>query len=271
MKALNIICLLKIVEDMDDISISEYKQADNGVIDTSYVKKVMNCFDEAALENALRIKDQRNALGLETDVTVISLNPGYAVHMLEPLYAIGVNQVIAIECDSEVQFFPDLTAELILRGARERQALDGIHVYFAGRQAPPLNSALVPVYVAENLGYPLIRGVRSISASKEGMFVERRLEDGVERLTVEQDTVVVFDNTEYSYLRVPTLREKMRYKHLKPSVFRYDIVKPSSDFKFNCAKEDRVCEYLTGKSDRELAEKLLKCIQNIGFDMDHTS
>lgn len=64
---------------------------DNGAVNEDGAKFVINPYDEYALEEALRIKEQHNA-----EIVVISVGPERCTHALRSALAVGADQAILI-------------------------------------------------------------------------------------------------------------------------------------------------------------------------------
>lgn len=257
---LHIICLMKIVDDIDDISPKEYKLAGEECLDMTYVRKMINCFDEAALENALLIKDKRCEAGLDTRISVISLDPGYASHFLNPFFAMKVDDVINIETDGNTWYDPMQTASVLWGEINKIKNEEGDVVIFAGKQAPPLNSGMVPAVVAEYMGYPLINEVTDLYYREDDFVVERVAKSQKEYYRINKDAVLVFGNTVHSYLRVPTLREKMKFKKCKPEVVNISLEKPGEEPKLSCQIQEIECDMVAFADEREAADKILELV-----------
>ena len=253
---LNIVCLLKITEDTEDIPLRDYEAVKDNIIDTSYVRRIINCFDEAALENALRVKEQRSEKGLETVITVLTLDPGYCGSLMDSFYAIGADRVVILENGSDLRFCPETTAEILSDAAR-RLTDDPSPLIFAGTQAPPGNSGLVPVYTAQRLGLLLIDGVSDVDATDTGIRIKRICGDHEDMLEAGPGAVVVFENTVHSYLRAATLRQKLKFKGMKPETVQ-DMRKPPEN-RLNLLYADRStdCRFLEG-GPAEMAAEILE-------------
>lgn len=98
MRLTKILVCFKIVPDLDDVMTDDWNACIEGNIDLSYAKKIYNCFDESALEMALRLGDTATGQGQDVDVTALTIGSGNIDNFLKNLYAVNVNKVIKIEC-----------------------------------------------------------------------------------------------------------------------------------------------------------------------------
>ena len=69
-----------------------------------YVRQIVNCFDESALELALRIKDYYSQIGEETELTALTIandSPSF----FKTLFATGYDRVIRLTPSPGENFF----------------------------------------------------------------------------------------------------------------------------------------------------------------------
>ena len=96
-----------------------------------YVRQIVNCFDESALELALRIKDYYSQIGEETELTALTIandSPSF----FKTLFATGYDRVIRLTPSPGENFSPLSIADKILSFIREEQA--GFDAFLFGQQ-----------------------------------------------------------------------------------------------------------------------------------------
>ena len=101
-----------------------------------YVRQIVNCFDESALELALRIKDYYSQIGEETELTALTIandSPSF----FKTLFATGYDRVIRLTPSPGENFSPLSIADKILSFIREEQA--GFDAFLFGQQAAPFD------------------------------------------------------------------------------------------------------------------------------------
>lgn len=54
---MKILCCFKIVPDIEIIPENSWQNISSDILDTTYLKKIWNCFDESALEMILKLSD----------------------------------------------------------------------------------------------------------------------------------------------------------------------------------------------------------------------
>lgn len=202
-----VICVcFKILPDFEDLDPAEWE--DPGRLDFSFVKKVYGCFDEAALETALRLRDQLLAAGEPVQTVAVTVDPpqsAAAENLLRSLFAAGFDQVVTIPGGAE--FHPRHTARILAGYFREHPA----GMIFCGRMVGPGDSGMVPLHLARELGlelYPDITTVRwdgdtgaCLVTCQEGNTLIRRRVTGPALCTL--------GDGEAAYLRLSPLRARM--------------------------------------------------------------
>ena len=153
----------KIVPDFEEVPIEEWS-SESGP-DFTYVKKMYGCFDEAALETALCLKDscKQSNIDVETVAVTAGVSDGaVSESLLRGLFAAGFDDVVILkETDP---FDPECTASVLAQWFCEHP----VDLLFTGRSTGPNDSGLVPFYLARELGLPII-----------GEVTETKWDDGV--------------------------------------------------------------------------------------------
>jgi electron transfer flavoprotein beta subunit len=177
---------------------------------TRYVRRVLNVFDEAALELALRLRDARAERGLETELAAFTVAGREAEPFLTTLQALdfACARVDPGEgrADGGLDFAPSVTADLIAAGARRI----GGDILLVGARGGPGDSGTVPFLVAEALGRPCLAAVTEIDPA-EGEHLRVTLATGGDpvRGTITGPCVLAVGNAVVSMLRVPTLKDRL--------------------------------------------------------------
>lgn len=140
------------------------------------IKWVMNPYDEFAVEEALKKKEDMKA----GEVTVVSLGPDRAVEAIRTALAMGADTAIHI-ADAAYAEKADPYATAAALAAAIKGSGKAYDAIFMGKQAIDDDSAQVPVMVAEMLGIPSITMVIKfdVAADKSKATVTREVEGGV--------------------------------------------------------------------------------------------
>jgi electron transfer flavoprotein alpha/beta subunit len=182
--------------------------------DLCYVKKDFGCFDQIALETALRLADTLKESGGEC----CALTLGYLPPALcRTLFAVGFDQVFAPPTESGLcmEFCPAETAAALkkLIATEDGRVAGGWDLILMGRQAGYADTGMVPLLLAEQLGLPAISGAELLypgSSGQDSLVVERNSGNGRERLVIRLPAVVIMGNSHVSALRAATLAAQMK-------------------------------------------------------------
>ena len=140
------------------------------------IPPVMNGYDANALEEAVRLKEQRGA-----KVVAVSVGDDGARDALRRSIAIGASEAVHVE-DA-----PDLdsssVAEVLAAAIRKLAPFD---LVLCGRQASDTDGGQALFALAELLGLPAVSPIRKIVEVEDGaLVVERITEDGTQQVRVE--------------------------------------------------------------------------------------
>jgi electron transfer flavoprotein beta subunit len=173
------------------------------------IPRLMNGFDEQALEAALRLKDA----GVECRITVVSAggNPG---DILKHAAALGADEIAAIDADP-AGLDSHASASLLAGYVRSSGGAD---LVLCGRQASDDDQGVVPVLMGEMLGMPIVTVARAVEAVDGPAWrVTRVTPDGDEVALVAAPAVVTISN-ELGDPRYPTAANKIKARRVKPTV-----------------------------------------------------
>ena len=232
-------------------------------IDADCCKKIINPYDESALEVALKLRD--SALGMEKELTLSALTIGGAdsEKTLKNLCALKYDRAVRIECGEDLRFRPQLICDLI---ANYLLNIEPHQVVIMGEQNSEGNNAKTPLLVAEKLGIPCIAAVEKITLSKvDGCLdITSRTEESVTVQTLRPPVVLSVGNVADSFLRVPTLKDKMNAAKKEIEVLSSDDprLSPAQTPEEDCElialfeeKKTRSCAMITGEA-RQQAQTL---------------
>lgn len=247
-----ILVCFKITDDFDELLPQDWLNLGTKAPDVSYVRRILGCFDEAALENTLYLRDLWQAQGEEVQLTALTLNPGYSDHIVKNLPALHFNRVVCLSCERDLRFLPEHTAELLAQFIRQDGPYD---LVITGRQAPPANSGLVPFYLAEALRLHCLDNLRSAKPDRQGVTVLQETDAGVVERSARLPLLLSFGNAERSYLRIPTLRDKMATRSYQPEHVVLSCTSSASMVLLDLHRDtsERKCVFVTGETVEEKA------------------
>lgn len=203
----------KIVADMEVLESKDWEVADSLFVELGYVRPVWNCFDESALEMLLKLSDLSEGFNVLTDLWAMTIGGKNADSYLKTLYALGYEKAVRIESEEDLRFRPEWIAGIITAYVRKFSEIDGIVM---GSVSSDGNNGVTPLLTAEALGWPCITQVIEMQPVDERHIrVTNMQEDGRATRTVALPCVFAVGNAASSYLRVPTLKDRMK-KGKKP-------------------------------------------------------
>jgi len=165
----------------------------------------VNEYDEYAIEQAVRLKEQ---LKNEPDITVLSIGPARVGDALKKALAMGCDRAIHVLDDASHEKDSWQIASIIALVAKDK----GYDLIFAGMQSEDRGSAQVGVLLAELLGYRSLTTVVGFEL-KDGQVVARReLEGGVRAVVKAKLPALVTCQLGLNVPRYPTLPNIMKAK-----------------------------------------------------------
>src|SRR5512135_424493 len=132
----------------------------------------MNEYDEYAIEQAIRVKEQLNGAA---DITVLSIGPGRVVEVIKKGLAMGGDRGVHIQDDHPDQKDPWQVASVIAAFARGKN----FDLVFTGMQSQDRGSAQVGPFVAEMLGYTCATTLVGFELNGDTLTARRELEGGM--------------------------------------------------------------------------------------------
>lgn len=207
---MRILVCFKISPVLENITQDEWQSVVENNLDLSFVKWEYGCFDEAALEQALRLKDACIAAGNPCEVHAVTIDANERQNALTSLFAVGYDRIFRLAPPADF-LSPEDTAQLLADFIRSQNGYD---VILLGQQAVGMDNGQTHWMLSELLGIPAVTQVSSIQPTAENQL---SIVHGSARLSVQacvQTPIVLgVENCEYAYLRIPTLREKLAAKH----------------------------------------------------------
>ncbi len=168
------------------------------------VKAIINPFDLYALEEALRIKDSR-----EATVTVLTMGPPQAEEALREALGYGADAAVLL---SDRAFAGADTWATALTLSRAIAKLSATDLIFTGKQAIDGDTAQVGPMLAAILDIPYAAWARKLTFGADGaLTVERLLDHGYDAVEVSLPALVTVVK-EINEPRVPSFKAKLRAK-----------------------------------------------------------
>ena len=256
----------KIIADYDRMSHKDWEWDDGYFVDTSFVRRVFNCFDESALEIALKLSRQWKNQSDPAELTAITVDDGQSDLFLKHLIAVGYDHAVGIRCSNrlDLRFNPQVISHLISRYIKQ----EGQKLVVLGMQGGEGDNGQTGFLVAEQLGWPCIREVIEVvmAESSDCLKVKSRIDGAILKQTIKLPMVLIMGHSLNSpYLRVPTLKQKLNAKKKQLTILSNIDLGLDNDALLNKdktlvdlyrQKPGKTCVFLEGKTAQEQAQRL---------------
>lgn len=175
------------VKRVIDYSVKVRVKGDGSGVVTENVKMSMNPFDEIAVTEAVKLKEQ----GKVKEVIAISIGSKKVVETLRTALAMGADKAVHVEADDALQPLgvAKVLAALVKPGAQCEAPL-----LLLGKQAIDDDSNQTAQLVAGLLDWPAATFASAVDASETGALqVTREVDAGLEKVRVQLPAVVSVD------------------------------------------------------------------------------
>ncbi len=162
-----IVCVKQVPDTSGVVAVKE-----DGTMDRAAMATITNHDDLAAVEAALKIKDDTGC-----KVVAVSMGPAPAESMLRELLAMGCDEAYLVS-SREFGGSDSYATSQIIAGAIDHIGLESDDMIFCGRQAIDGDTAQVGPQIAEKLNLPQITYAADIKVENGAIIVKRLLEDG---------------------------------------------------------------------------------------------
>ncbi|TDJ47362.1 MAG: electron transfer flavoprotein subunit beta/FixA family protein [Gammaproteobacteria bacterium] len=187
------VCLKRVV----DYNVRVRVKPDNSGVVTEGVKMSINPFDEIALEEALRMREQGNA----SEVFVVSIGSSDCQQQLRTGLAMGADRAILIETDAEIE--PLAAARIFLQLIEKEQP----GLVILGKQAIDDDNSQTPQMLATLWDRPQATFASKLELIDGKAIVTREVDAGLEVIEVDLPAVLSVDLrlNEPRYVKLPDI------------------------------------------------------------------
>lgn len=175
--------ILVAIKRVVDYNIKVGIKADGSNVDIDGVKMSANPFDENAIEQAIRLKEQ----GKATEIIAVSIGSDANQDVLRHALAMGVDRAVLVEHEAEVQ---SLEVAKLLKGVVEQEQPDLI---ILGKQAVDDDAGQAGQMLAALLNYPQGTFASALDIEANEAIVTREVDGGTETLALQLPAVVTAD------------------------------------------------------------------------------
>ena len=235
--------------------------ADGMTLTQTAIPRLMNGYDEQAIEAALRLRDA----GADFTLAVVSAG-SEPDKMLKHAAALGAEELVAIQVEPEKLDYHGAAVLL----AAQIEASGGADVVLCGRQASDDDQGVVPALIGERLGMPVVSVAREVALEDGSLRVTRVTPEGDEVVRVACPAVVTISN-ELGDPRYPTAAAKVKARRVKPtvvtpaelSISEADLAPKVMMKKQFVPEVQGNCEFLEGEP-AAIADQLMERLQSEG-------
>ncbi|TFH23058.1 MAG: electron transfer flavoprotein subunit beta/FixA family protein [Myxococcales bacterium] len=183
------------------------------------IPRLMNAYDEQAIEAALLMRDA----GQDVRLTVVTIGDEVD-DMLKHAAALGADEIARVDVDASTLDHNGVACLL----AAYIGSIGGADLVLCGRQASDDDQGLVPGMLGELLSAPTVTIARSVEANGASVKVVRVAPDGDETVEAAMPVVVTISN-EVGEPRYPTMKAKMQARKREPTVVTVESLDIPSD------------------------------------------
>jgi len=198
-----------------DYNVRVRVKPDNTGVITEGVKMSINPFDEIALEQALRIKEQ----GLADEVLAVSIGPADAQQQLRTALAMGADRAILVQTDAAMA--PLSIAKIFHKIAEAEQPF----LTLLGKQAIDEDNGQTAQMLAALLDRPQATSCSKVDVADGKATVTREVDSGLETLEIDLPAVLSVDLrlNEPRYVKLPDIMKAKKKPLDTKSVADYGV------------------------------------------------
>jgi len=192
----------------------------NGV-DLKNVKMSLNPFCEIAVEEAVKLKENKAAN--VSEVVAISIGPKQCQETLRTAMAMGADRGIHVMTDLRGDYMElqsDAVAKIFQNVVQEKEK--DVDLVLVGKQAIDSDCGQVGPMLAGYLGWPQATFAAKVELEGDGLKVERETDQGTETIQLNSLPAVVSCDLRLNTPRYATLPNIMKAKKKKVDTYKAD-------------------------------------------------
>jgi electron transfer flavoprotein beta subunit len=175
--------LLVCVKRVVDYNVKIRVKSDGSGVELANVKMSMNPFDEIAVEEAVRLKEQ----GKATEIVAVSIGPAQAAETLRTALAMGADRGILVKTDAAVE--PLAVAKLLAKLVAQEQP----DLIVLGKQAIDDDANQTGQMLAALLGWPQGTFAFKVNVGEGSIDVTREVDGGLQTVGLKLPAIVTTD------------------------------------------------------------------------------
>ncbi|MFC1458597.1 electron transfer flavoprotein subunit beta/FixA family protein [Microvirga arabica] len=209
--------LLVCVKRVVDYNVKIRVKPDGSGVELANIKMSMNPFDEIAVEEAVRLKEQ----GKATEIVAVSIGPQQAGETIRTALAMGADRGILVKTDATVE---PLAVAKILAKVVEQEKPDLI---IMGKQAIDDDSNQTGQMLAALLGWPQGTFAFKVNVGEGSIDVTREVDGGLQTVGLKLPAIVTTDLrlNEPRYASLPNIMKakKKPLDEISPETLGVDV------------------------------------------------
>lgn len=264
---MKILTCVKAVPDLTMMPDHGWSVDEHFAIDTSYIKRILNCFDESAAELAIELGQQAHAHSQHCELDAITVGDSKSDIFLRTLLALEYQHTtrIALENVPSLNFSPEIIAKILAQYEKKTPH----DLILLGMQSSDGNNAQTAQLLAEELGLPCLSNINHVELGKAPgqLTLYRSFENKDQVLQVKLPIVLAIGNTPNIYrLRTPTIKQKMAANKKTPAVLSLSDIEIDLETLFSFAnkslstmrrqKNERKVRFIEGDSPQAIAHQI---------------
>jgi electron transfer flavoprotein beta subunit len=205
------------VKRVVDFNVKIRVKADGSGVELANVKMSMNPFDEIAVEEAIRLKEQ----GKATEIVVASVGPAQSAETIRTALAMGADRGILVKTDGPTE---PLAVAKILKGIVE---VEQPGIVIMGKQAIDDDCNQTGQMLAALLGWSQGTFASKIVIEGSDLLVTREVDGGLQTVKLKTPTIVTTDLrlNEPRYASLPNIMKakKKPIEDKTPDAYGVDV------------------------------------------------
>ncbi len=208
---MKILVCFKVVKDVDYILQEDWESVTNNTMDWKYVKNIFNCYDEGALENALRLKDLLVKNNIDVQLDAITTTEVNCDLFNKLLLAVGYDKVVNLKGEADY-FTPNKNAQIIYNYIKN----NNYNLILTGYENAIGNNGVFPYKLADLLGLATLNKVTEFEYTDKIIATVENNENYL-KYELNDNALLIFKNTNNSCIRFPSLMDRLKAKN-KPEI-----------------------------------------------------
>lgn len=170
------VCVKQVPDTETRIKLADDKKS----VNEDQINFILNPYDELAVEEALKLKEQNDA-----EVTIISLGPDRIVSAIRSALAMGADRAVHIKVD-KIPDDPGVVAAALAEVIREESP----DLVLLGKQAIDDDHAQVPSMLGQILDMPAVTVIIKLEIDGQNVKAEREVDGGHEIIECQLSAII---------------------------------------------------------------------------------